>query len=539
LTSVASIARQPVRGLRIVALVSVLTLVALLTFVPLGSNDFWLQAKVGELIVEQRRVPHTVLFPFTWAAENHFNAHEWLPSVLFHLLDEALGYHNLLFIQGALGLLTFALCLACVVRLGGRFAVALPLSLAAMLVANYRWHLRPEMFALLLFVGLLFSLSAYRLRGGAWRLAWCAPIGLLWANAHGSFLLGPVVAGIFAAGEGIDAALRAERTSLAGRTRAGVIAARPYLAAGAVLVLASLVNPLGIQLLLFALELSSSEVTRTFIKEWVPTFSSEFLRTRAFRLIGGTFLLAVVVLAACRRRVGTTDVLLLVAFGVLAASRSRYGVLVGFVVLVVCANALRGADWCARRERLLLGGSALVALVGLGLGLRFGNAYGAYPYHTPSDDFSIVMVARIGDPRLQGNVLNSYELGAELIYRAYPRLRPSIDSRIDSYGDAYYLMHGQLLVDERLLADFLEEFDVRHMLLLRRDYEDVRRLRLLRTQGWRTIAADHKMVLLTRDPALAGPLSPAATGRLPLRPERAASDPARRSRSSPNPALPA
>ncbi|HWH81920.1 MAG TPA: hypothetical protein VNU71_06765, partial [Burkholderiaceae bacterium] len=51
-------------------------LIGLLTFSPPATNDFWLQAKIGELIVDTGAIPHTVLFPFTWARDYPFNAHE-------------------------------------------------------------------------------------------------------------------------------------------------------------------------------------------------------------------------------------------------------------------------------------------------------------------------------------------------------------------------------------------------------------------------------------------------------------------------------
>ena len=60
------------------------------------------------------------------------------------------------------------------------------------------------------------------------------------------------------------------------------------------------------------------------------------------------------------------------------------------------------------------------------------------------------MIAQIEQFDMKGNVFNSYELGAELIYRAYPRLRPMIDSRIDSYGDEYFLLSDRLVHQEAM-----------------------------------------------------------------------------------------
>ena len=266
-TSTASAVRADA-VMRVAAVAATVTLVVLLTFVPVASNDLWLQAKIGQLILENWEIPRTVLFPYTWVRDNTFNAHEWLPSIAFHLLDRSLGHGGLLFAQGAFGLLQFGLCVLVARRLSGSLAIALLLGAMAMLVANYRYHLRPEIIALLLLMGLLHVLTMYR-AGGDWRtLVWTVPIAIVWANSHGSFVLGPIVAAIFAAGEAAESARHAPGIVWRVRLHGAMRAATPYAAVACAMTVASLLNPLGIELLHFALTLSTSEVTKTFIDEW-------------------------------------------------------------------------------------------------------------------------------------------------------------------------------------------------------------------------------------------------------------------------------
>ena len=65
---------------------------------------------------------------------------------------------------------------------------------------------------------MLHLLVAFQQDGRWKRLLWCVPLAVLWANSHGSFLLGPVVAGIFATGEAEAApsAAAAEPSATAG-----------------------------------------------------------------------------------------------------------------------------------------------------------------------------------------------------------------------------------------------------------------------------------------------------------------------------------
>jgi hypothetical protein len=479
------------------ALVLAIALVAIATSVPMESNDFWLQARIGRWIVENGEIPRTLLFPFTEVRDRAFNMHEWLPSVLFHYFVTLAGEDGLRLVLGGFGLLLFALAGGLAWRLTHSFGASLLLALGAMAVANYRHYLRPEIVALVLLLALLHLLVAFQQDGRRRRLLWCVPLAIVWANSHGSFLLGPVVAGIFAVGEAGQAAWpRRAQGSLWVRT--AWQAGGPYAAVAAGMALASLINPLGWGMYVFAFQLTGSEVVRTFLTEWQPTLTPKYLGTR-FVVLFFAALAAVVALVVVRRdRLRWADWLLLAAFGVLAFRALRFPVLFGIVAIVPCARAI-GARPSAAAERWLVGAAAAMAALGLALVLKYGNGYGAYPYFAPSANFTLLMRDRIEDPALQGNVFNHTVLGAELIYRAWPRLKPVIDTRVDSYGDAYYVTLLDLLNDEDRLREFLNGYDVRYMLLMRGDFDaTVSRMALLHQDGWRMYFMDHKAVLLRR-----------------------------------------
>lgn len=508
-------------ALRISAIVLVIAFIVLLTFVPLATNDFWLQAKIGEMIVENGAIPRTVLFPFSWVQANTFNAHEWLPSVVFHELDHAFGHEHLLFAQGMAGLILFGLSLLLAVRLSRSLANGLLLAAAAMVVANYRFHFRPELFALVFFLLLLLVLTSYRARSDWRTLAWAAPIAVLWANCHGSFLVGPVLASIFACGEAAESYRRGAgqppRERVARAARMGM----PYAATAAVMAVCSLANPLGFELLRFALTLSASEVTRAFIEEWRPTLSAGFMSRWPFKLFIGAVVATIGVLIVHRRRATITDLLLFGAFGLLAFQRTRFIVFFGYVALVVCARLIAQAPRRKLLERATLVAASGLAGIGIALAVQFGNVWGAFPYMAPSSNFTEPMIDRLSRPSMRGNVFNSYELGAELIYRTYPRLRPSMDSRIDSYGDRYFLLQDQLLRDEPLLRDFVTDFDIRYMLLLWRDFEFIKKMKGLQRE-WAVDFADQKMVLLARRNAVTTAGSTKQPQKLPTSAARAA-----------------
>ncbi len=375
-----------------------------------------------------------------------------------------------------------------------------------MLAANYRNQIRPEVFAILLMLAQLQVLAAFQASGRRGTLAWLVPIAIVWANTHGSFLLGPIIAAIFAAGEALQAFRRPPQGSPRAGLRSAWLAGRPFAFASLAMAAASLVNPMGLGLWHFALSFTQSKAARDFLIEWRPTLSAQFVASLPFWLFCGVAAATLATLVVRRRAVTPTGLLLLAAFGFLALQRNRYVVLFGFMALFVCAGLLRGG-LRPGIERALLALVVATGITGSVLALRHGNVSGAYAYYTPSNRFSILMDERLSDATLEGNVFNSFELGAELIYKAYPRLVPSIDSRIDSYGDDYFLLHQRMLVSEQLLTRFVDEYEVKYLLLLHRDFESVKKMDQLRRQ-WRLKFMDHKMVLLERTRPLAAPRRP-------------------------------
>ena len=473
-------------------------LILLLTVVPLANNDVWILMKVGELIVQTGKIPQTILFAFPTVTDNHFNAHEWLVSVIYHEFDEGFGLARLKWVVGIFALVQFFLSARLAWRRSRSLGIALLMALLAMICANDRYVLRPELFALLLLVCLLLALDRYRRERRWTTLLWTIPVAVVWANCHGSFLLAPVVTGLFALGEALTAATAATGTPDV-RLRAGWRVGLPYAVAAVAMTAACAVNPAGWSLLAFPFQLQQSQAMRQLIKEWLPTFSPMFMETRAFWIFVAVGLVALATVVVRRRFLGFTDALLFLSFSALALERSRHIVWFGFIALYVCSGLVHGLASDRRRELQWRAACAGFALVALCACIRWGNVDYSYFYEAPSNNFSPALVAELADPGVRGNVFNSYELGGELIYREWPRLKPSIDSRVDSYGDDYLLFHLRLLKNEKLLDLFLDGNRVNYMLLLRRDLDaGVRNMPSIRA-NWRIRLTDGDIFLLERN----------------------------------------
>jgi hypothetical protein len=481
------------RACRMAAVVATIVAVIFISVMPQVGNDFWLQAKVGELIVHNRAIPATLLFPYTEIQSAKFNAHEWLPSVLFHYLIVAVGEAGLPLIAGAGGFLLFASAAALAYRRG---AQSLPLALLAGLVAvgveNFRHTLRPELIALLLLTLYWHGLESLRLRRSPWALSAILLTVIVWANSHGSFVLAPVIAGIYALGTWLDG----RRTTVTPHFGSATTPGQFVMLTLAVLA-CTLVTPFGWELLRFALEFGNSRYINEHVIEWYSVFDPRLRGQRGLWIGAGCALVLATVAVIQHRRLSAVDALILLLFFLLALRAVRFLTYLGLAFAYIAPPLL--AHWWKQRDTTVTP-SLLVTMAGatvLGLSMVYGNAMGGYPHHVSWDpSFSRPMRDVISDPRLKGNVLNDYDYGAELVYRAYPRLKPSIDSRIDSYGPEYFFYHRRLVHEEALFSEFVQRYDVRYVLMSHHNFQSFRTLPSYTSGRWVVHAMDRKVVLL-------------------------------------------
>lgn len=489
---------QESAGYRLWRMAATILSIAMVTFIgvmPQASNDFWLQAKIGEMIVHDRVIPQTVMFAFTPIKDAPFNAHEWLASVGFYELIQVFGEDGLPLVLGGLVLTLYAV----LVRLaycksGGNLPWALLLGTIAVGVANGRNYLRPELLTLILLGMYWIVLEHYR-RTAAWT-SWVgtAAIVIVWANIHGSFILAPIIAFIYALGVLMDR----YRKPHPDRTTSK---ASPLQFAGiaGTAVACTMITPFGWDLLQFVFDFSRSHMAKAYVVEWLPTFDPQLYEQRPWRIGIAGLLLMIGFTLTQWRKLSTVEILMVLLFSVLAIKAFRF-LVYGGMVFAFAASGFPPKNWAGQRGKtigfvLAAGFSVLV----LGLAIKYGNALGAFPHqYSRQESFTPLMKQALSHPEMRGNVLTSYELGAELVYRSYPRLKPSIDSRIDSYGDQYTGAHSHLLVNDALLRGFVKKYDVQYALLTYRDYLPFKELASVSGGRWEVVLMDGRAALLRR-----------------------------------------
>lgn len=431
-----------------------------------GDTSWHLAA--GKLILQTGSVPETDPFSFTFYG-SAWTAHEWLAEV-------AMAGAFRLGSWGGLALLFSLAVSALLLLLGveisrwhpiGRTIAALA---AIFIILGPSILARPHVLAWPLLAAWVLILMRARDAERAPALGW-ALLMLLWANLHGSFVMGLLLIGAF----GLEALLeKKDRRTFVN-----------WSIFGAASLLLSLLTPHGWHGLLFPLEVSSMQ-SLPMISEWRRTTFAEdwfFLAT----------VLAVGILLLYRRpKLSLVRLILLLGLTYLALAHARHQAVLAIVASLVLAEPLSGKSRGEVAQGAAPSGTLAAFLIAsvVGVILLAGLRLAVPVERRDSATYPVSAIASVpGDLRTRP-VFNAYSFGGPLILHG---VRPFIDGRADLYGDSFMFDYQAIMDgDGAALRRASERWGIRWTILSPSD----NLVRVLdRDEGWRRIYADEWAVV--------------------------------------------
>ncbi len=406
----------------IFALLSAFAAFAFTIIVPtmLRDGDTGWHLVAGAWIVAHAAVPTTDPFSFS-VVGRPWVAHEWLSEVAMYASYRAAGWSGLIVLVGAAMAGLFALVAAELRRwMSAPASVVALLLLATGLLPSL--IARPHMLVLPILTGWTIALLRAREQHRAPPLAMAGAM-LIWANAHGSYVFGLALVGVFA----FEALLAAKPSD-----RHTVI--RQWGLFGIVATIAAAATPWGVHGLTFPFYLNDLKALGQ-INEWQPSDFRTFSGFEAILLASLAFVLA--------RPIRIPPIRLLLVLGMLhmTLQHTRHEIILVTVGILVLARPL-GKAWrrgntgvskpdAAAPDRLKI--AVMVAVLALVL-----TTYRiAVPIaRTETTGIPVTAIAHLPPSLRHQRVFNEYGFGGSLILAG---IRPYIDGRTDMYGDAFTL----------------------------------------------------------------------------------------------------
>lgn len=410
----------------------------LLLFAPqmLHDGDTLWQIATGNWILLHHSIPSGDPFSYT-VMGRPWVAHEWLAEVILALAFRAAKWQGVITLTAACIGLSFTLVARHLYRFLSPLAATMGLFVAAVLVAPSMLA-RPHVLALPIMVAWCSGVILARAenRSPNWMLL---PLMTLWANLHGSFVVGLALLFPLAFEALLDSSIDKGKML---RAWLGFIAA----AIGA-----AMITPAPLTDMMFPFRLASMHQLAS-IGEWQPVNFSN-LQPLEIALLG-----AVAIGLSGRVRVPPVRLVLLLLLFHGSLQHARHGYLLGILGALLLAEPLSrtfSGDLLPEPKGRLARSPApvicMAATVWL-VGARF-----AWPLDpTLSGLDPVAAMAHVPEDIRNQPVLNDYSFGGYLIFRG---IRPFIDSRADLYGDAFLGRYAAVIrpdpvVLERVLTDY-------------------------------------------------------------------------------------
>lgn len=437
--------QSDLRGRAAAPFVAAILMAALVAFAPqvLNDGDTYWHLATGQWILDHGRVPHTDVFSFSRPGAP-WVAHEWLSDVLMALAYRAGGWSGMVALFAlATGLTAWLLVRRLSISIGG--LTLLTTSLLAFTCMSGSLLARPQLFMLPVMLLWLGELMRAREQGRAPRLPF-ALLMVLWANLHGSYVLGFVLAGAF----GLEALIEQKESRLKVFRDWGLF--------GAASLAAILVTPHGLAGVTYPFQIMGMTIL-PHITEWR---ASDFSKPTVFEMA----LLATLFICLWRGvKVPLVRLLLLLLLLHMALQHTRHQLVLAVIAPLLLAAPLGqalqhgGARPPLKRGLLLAAGLAAVLLVGARLAIPIVRTDGL---NSP-----VTALSKVPPDIARQPVLNGYGLGGYLIFKG---VKPFIDGRSDMYGDAFSAAYfratrpdkaalDKLLADYRIAWTILEAGD--------------------------------------------------------------------------------
>lgn len=414
---------------------AVLTLVTLrVQLTPIMPHDFWWHLATGRQIITTDAIPPIDQFSFTRAGQSFYNQ-PWLAQIAMFQLYRLGGAELLVLIQVVVVTGSYALLYLLCRRRGVGPQLAAVITTCGAAVGMTNWHIRPQTYALPLFVVTLLILDRWSQKGrGA---LWALPLVMLaWVNLHGTWILLLGLCGLFLAGAIVE---RLWERSLARGERWHACGKLLFWSGAAVMMTA--VNPRGLAVWQYVIGLLGNQAVSRLVTEWAAPW--RVATEPATLLFWGV--LAAFLLLVFRRRHALSFTLagLSVAFTLLALSSVRNILWWGCIALYVAARLLAVSSKPVDRppgrrieivtlNRLLAGFLLLLVVAtlpwwktSLGLSPQLGNLF------APQTPFEAVAALR-AEPHRPQRLFHELGFGSYLIWAA-PEQRVFIDPRIELY----------------------------------------------------------------------------------------------------------
>lgn len=414
-------------------------------FIPMFGDDYWWHIKAGEYMLSNRAIPYIDVFSW-YSKENnlYWYSHEWLTEVVFAFINKLFGEGGVyLFIIGLGMFIPFLTIKFNWQELKENKLIAIIWGVIGVQLVSMVATPRPHMISFTLLVFVIYALSKF-LKNEESKWIWSIPIiSMLWANLHGGSSNLPYVLTL------ITLVLNSfnctfYKVEFKKISNKGLL---KLLLVAVLSILAIVINPHGIEMVIYPYANMQDSFMLSFISEWRSPdlkLATDFYIYVLLFVIGMIFLLT-------DKKIKGFNLLMTLAFVYLTCKSIRFGIL---LYIISSFTVFEHMTTLVLKEKYTKCLNALLIVFGLAMSqnLMFANYIMENPISEPITDKMIESVKSLNAKHLY----NDYDLGGYLIYND---IEVFVDSRADLYTkhnlkDSINLMSLRKVDTSKMSDDF-------------------------------------------------------------------------------------
>lgn len=465
--------QQKARILKILSLavlfLAFLNIIFLCLF-PVQSGDVWWNMASGRWMVETGELLNRDVFTWSIYEKPWLNRTAVFQIMIYGVYSIA-GYSGLVALRVIIILAVFMLIAFLIIKWKKRYEdtkISLPLTalifVSGMFLLQARLYVRPELFSLLCFTGSVFLWEAARGKKGYSSFLPILILQILWTNLHGAFPLGYMIAFSY----------------LLERMFTGKKRNYYELLFFPLLLITSLINPYGSNLVTGIFNLMSHSEYREFLHEWMPSFSSVVIFSLRWYMV---FLFAAGLISSLFNIENfrlSHFIILIITFtaSLLSVRHTAFFALAATITL--SWNFIFIMNWCddtvlnSKRTpvfsiilfiilalmNVFITNGMLMKMININRPFGFGVHWSRYP--GLSAEF-------LKDNVPGGNLFHGYNSGGFLEWMLHPEFKTCIDGRYEPFPPDFINRHYRIITSQEEPDSFLVDYPVNIALI---DYNE-------------------------------------------------------------------
>jgi len=468
----------------------------------------------GEHILATHAVPHVDYFSYTAAGKAWF-AWEWLYDIAIAGIHAIAGLNGTVVFTALIIALTFALLFRTAAALSENIFVSAALTFLTAACSSIHFLVRPHVLTWLFTLAWMVALRAIQ-EGRSRALYWLPPMMLVWANVHGGFVIGLVLAGIFS----LANFWTYLTVSCPKKRRASGGLARRFAGATVISALVTLANPYRVKLWAHLHEYLGSP----FLMNTILEFQSPDFHWLEMKFFAALLLITVISLALQAGKIRALD-LMLVMFSIYAGLYAARNVPLSAIILTltVAPIAARALSELSKKQELnltvrryfvlldslnlrmsivegrLIGWALpVVVVIAVSVTAIHGGRIGSIQAMNASFDENRLPVKAVNYVAASGVRTQMFapdDWGGYLTYRMYPDFKVYIDDRHDFFGEPFVREYMQAANAGPKWGAVLDRYSVNRV-LIRADSPLAAVLEV--APGWKLVYRDSQACIFMR-----------------------------------------